>query len=125
MDTSASAQAATNDADRHAALNVGRLRLIAIIAPAVFAASLLVATAWFADDIPLPLLIGVGVLTSTAAAALFAGLVFDVVERSESSLVESNEQLAALHVAAMSIAEEYELAQLLQRFVDVSRQLTD
>jgi signal transduction histidine kinase len=98
---------------------------VAVVAPAVFTASLLASTAIFADDIPLPLLISTGVLASTAAAALFAAFVFDVIERGEASLVESNQQLAALRVAAMSIAEEYELGQLLQRFVDVSRELTN
>jgi signal transduction histidine kinase len=107
------------------ALDVRRLRLLAIVAPAAFTAVLLVATALFAGDIPLPILISVGVLTTTAAAMLFSGIVFDVVERSEASLVQSNDRLAALRVAAMSIAEEYELGQLLQRFVDVSRQLTN
>lgn len=105
--------------------DVKRLRLLAVIAPAAFTAALLVGTALFADDLPLPLLISIGVLASTAAAMLFSGIVFSVVERSEASLVESNEQLAALRVAAMSLAEEYELGQLLQRFVDVSRQLTN
>lgn len=106
-------------------LNVARLRFVAIVAPAAFAAALLIGTALFADEIPLPLLISVGVLTSTAAAMLFSGIVFDVVERSEATLVRSNEQLGALRVAAMSIAEEYELSHLLQRFVDVSRHLTN
>lgn len=105
-------------------LHVGRLRLAAVVAPAAFAATLLVGTAVFADDVPLPLLISAGVLASTAAAMLFSGIVFAVVERSEATLVQSNEQLAALRVAAMSIAEEYELGHLLQRFVDVGRQLT-
>jgi signal transduction histidine kinase len=123
VSSSADAASAATGEKPQSGLNVGRLRLVAIVAPALFTASLLVATAVFADDIPLPLLIGIGVLASTAAAALFAGIVFDVVERSEASLVESNEQLAALHVAAMSIAEEHELGQLLQRFVDVSREI--
>jgi signal transduction histidine kinase len=107
------------------AVDVGRLRLVAVVAPALFAAALLVGTALFADDVPLALLISVGVLVSTAAAALFSAIVFDVVERGEARLVQSNEQLSALQLAAMSIAEEYELEQLLQRFVDVSRQLTN
>jgi len=106
-------------------LAVGRLRLVAVVAPALFAGALLVGTALFSDDVPLVLLISVGVLVSTGAAALLSAIVFDVVERSEATLVESNNQLAALRVAAMSIAEEYELGQLLQRFVDVSRQLTN
>lgn len=106
-------------------LTVGRLRLMAVVAPALFAAALLAGTALFADDVPLALLIGVGVLVSTGAAALFSAIVFDVVERGEASLVESNNQLTALRGAAMSIAEEYELGQLLKRFVDVSRQLTN
>jgi signal transduction histidine kinase len=106
-------------------LDVRRLRLVAVVAPALFAAGLLVATAVLADDVPLALLIGVGILVSTAAAALFSGIVFDVIERSEGSLIQSNAQLAAFRVAAMSIAEEYELDQLLQRFVDISRQLTN
>ncbi len=106
-------------------LGVGRLRLVAVVAPAIFAAALLIGTAVFADDVPLALLISVGVLASTAAAALFSAIVFDVVERGEARLVQTNEQLAALQLAAMSIAEEYELGQLLQRFVDISRQLTN
>ena len=110
--------------DRNQGLDVGRLRLLAVIAPAAFTAALLVGTAIFADHVPLPLLISVGVLVSTAATALFSAIVFDVVERGEARLVRSNEQLSALQTAAMSIAEEYELAQLLLRFVEISRQLT-
>ncbi len=106
-------------------LDVRRLRLMAVVAPATFTAALLIGAGVLADDVPLALLISVGVLLATGAAALFSGIVFDVVERSEARLVESNEQLAAFRVAAMSIAEEYELSQLLQRFVDVSRQLTN
>lgn len=106
-------------------LDARRLRIVAVVAPASFAAALLTVAAVLADDVPLALLISVGVLTSTAAAALFSGIVFDVVERSEATLVQSNEQLAALRAAAMSIAEEYELGQLLRRFVDVSRELTN
>jgi signal transduction histidine kinase len=106
-------------------LNVRRLRLLAVVAPAAFAAGLLAAALVLSDEIPLPLVIGVGVLAATAAAALFSGIVFDVVERSETSLLKRNEQLAAFRVAAASIAHEYELSQLLQRFVDVSRQLTN
>ena len=112
-------------ADGGHGLDVGRLRLVSVVTPALFAAALLVGTALFADDVPLALLISVGVLTSTAAAALFSAIVFDVVERGEARLVQTNEQLAALQLAAMSIAEEYELSQLLQRFVDISRQLTN
>jgi signal transduction histidine kinase len=106
-------------------LAVGRLRLVAVVAPALFAAALLVGTAAFADDVPLALLISVGVLISTAAATLFSGIVFDVVERGEARLLQTNEQLSALRQAATSLAEEYELGQLLQRFVDISRQLTN
>jgi signal transduction histidine kinase len=105
-------------------LDVPRLRVVSIVAPATFVAGLLVAAVLLTDDVPLPLLISVGVLASTAAAALFSAIVFDVVERSESRLVESNQQLAAFRVAAMSLAQEYELGQMLQRFVDTSRQLT-
>ena len=125
MSSSTDAATPARNERRQSGLNLGRLRWIAIIAPALFTASLLAATAVFADDIPLAILIGLGVLASTAAAALFAGLVFDVIERGEANLVENNQQLAALRIAAMSIAEEYELRQLLQRFVDVSRELTN
>jgi signal transduction histidine kinase len=104
---------------------MARLRVVAVVAPAVFAAALLVGTAVIADDVPMPLLIGLGVLVSTAAAALFSGLVFDLVERGEADLVQNNEQLAGLQQAAMSIAGEYELSQLLPRFVEISRQLAN
>lgn len=106
-------------------LDMRRLRLIAIVAPAAFAAGLLGAALVLVDDVPLALLISIGVLAVMAAAALFSGFVFDVVERSESSLVQSNERLAAFRIAAMSLAREYELEQLLQRFVDISRNLAN
>jgi signal transduction histidine kinase len=105
-------------------LNVPRLRLIAVVAPAVFAAGLVAVAALLVEEVPLGLLIGLGLLAATAAAALFSGVVFDLIERSEYKLVQTNEQLAAFRVAAMTIAEEYQLGPLLQRFVDISRQLT-
>ena len=116
--TSAKAQAPNLGLDVH------RLRIIAIVAPAAFVGVLVSVMVVIADDVPLALLMGIGVLVSAAAAALFSALVFELVERSEASLVRSNEQLAAFRVAAMSIAREYELSPLLQRFVDISRELT-
>jgi signal transduction histidine kinase len=105
-------------------LDLGRLRWIAVVAPALFAAGLLAAAATVADDVSLPVLIAVGALAATAAAALFSGAIFGVIERSEAKLVERNQQLDAVRAAAMTLSGEYELRPLLQRFVDVSRELT-
>lgn len=116
-------QAQTDDASL--GVGVARLRLIAIVAPAVFVAALLTVTLVFLDELPLPLLVAMVVLAATAAAALFSGIVFDVVERGEARLRERNKHLTAVRGAAMSIAGEYQLDALLQRFVDISRELTN
>jgi len=104
---------------------VARLRLLAIVAPALFVAALLTVTLVFLEGLPLPVLVAIVVLAATAAAALFSGIVFDVVERGEARLRQQNERLTAVRAAAMSIAGEYQLDALLQRFVDVSRELTN
>jgi signal transduction histidine kinase len=106
-------------------LDVGRLRIAAIIAPALFISLLLVLAVVLVDRVPLMLLVSAGVLAAAAAAAIFSAVIFAVVERGEARIVESNERLSALRLAAMSIAGEYELSPLLQRFVDVSRQLAN
>ena len=101
-----------------------RLRLLSIVAPASFVATVIVATALLLEDVPAPLLLGLGILTVTAAAGLFSSVVFRLIEQSEAGLLDRNEQLAALQNAAMALAAEFDLRGLLQRFVERSREIT-
>ncbi len=109
---------------REPRLELNSLRLLSIIAPAVFVAGIIVLIIAFVDDVPLALLVSLAVLAVTAAATLFSAVVFHVIERSEAGLLERNQQLAAVQAAATSIAAEFDLHMLLQRFVDSSREIT-
>jgi signal transduction histidine kinase len=104
--------------------DLNRLRLLSIVAPALFVALAITLTALFADEVPVILLVGLVGLTVTAAASLFSAVVFHIIERSEAGLLERNEQLAAVQSAAMALAAEFDLSGLLQRFVERSREIT-
>lgn len=102
---------------------MNRLRVLSIVAPALFVAGVIALIVVFVDDIPVALLLGVSVLAVIAAASLFSAVVFDLIDRNEAGLVERNRELAAVQSAATSIAGEFQLEALLQRFVDLSREI--
>jgi signal transduction histidine kinase len=93
------------------------------VLPAAFVALVIAVVAVLADEVSTPLLVVVGALAALAAAALFSGIVFQLIERNEEDLVERNDQLDAVQSAAMSIAGEFELQHLLERFVERSREI--
>jgi signal transduction histidine kinase len=101
-----------------------RLRLTAIVAPAAFVAALFAAAVVLADDVPLALLVSLGVLTVAAGATLFSTLVFDTLQRSERLLRERNRQLASVQEAATELSSARELRALLQQFVELSMRIT-
>jgi signal transduction histidine kinase len=105
-------------------LEWNRLRVVAIVAPAAFVAAVIALTLALADDVHTVLLISLAILTVTAAASLFSALVFRVIEMSEARLVERNDQLAAVQEAAMSLSSAFSLDAILQRFVELSREIT-
>jgi len=105
-------------------VELNRLRLLAILAPAGFVAGVIVLTLALAEHVQVALLISIAVLAVTAAASLFSAIVFRVIETSEARLVDQNEQLSAVQEAATSLASEQNLGAILQRFVDLSREIT-
>ena len=105
-------------------VELNRLRVLSIVAPAAFVAAVISLTIALSDDVDAVLLISLVVLAVTAAASLFSALVFRVIEMSETRLVERNDQLAAVQEAAMSLSSEFSLEAILQRFVDLSRDIT-
>jgi signal transduction histidine kinase len=104
--------------------DLNRLRVLAILAPAAFVAGVIVLTIALAEHVELTLLIPVSVLVVTAAASLFSALVFRVIEMSETGLFERNEQLGAVQEAALSLSSEFQLDAILQRLVELSREIT-
>jgi len=102
-----------------------RLRAASVIAPALFVGVVIQLTVVLVDQVHPALLIAIAVLIVTAAAGLFSGIVFRVIEQSEVGLHERNRQLAALQSATLSLAPSAaRLPELLQRFVDLSRAIT-
>ena len=105
-------------------IELNRLRLLAIIAPAGFVAAVMALTVALVDHVQIALLVSIAIMTVTAAAALFSAIVFRVIETSEMRLVEQNDQLAEVQEAATSLSSEFSLDAILQRFVDLSREIT-
>ena len=115
---------ASHDLPVNAALR--QLRALTMIAPALFVAGV---------EIVVHLLIGdrmsteMGVIMTVAIAfvgsALFAVIIFNILKRIQSRLVQRNRQIAAVHSAGISLASEMMLEPLLLRFVDLAREITN
>ena len=105
--------------------NFPQMRLIAVLGPALYVAALFTLTVVFVDRVPLPLLISIGVLAVATGATAFSAALFQVIERSEDQLRERGRQLAAVQAAATELSSERQLGSLLERFVELSRSITD
>ncbi|MBI5880085.1 MAG: GAF domain-containing sensor histidine kinase [Chloroflexi bacterium] len=102
-----------------------RLKWIGILGPVIFWLLVLVSrtelfdeTRTLAGDIFALVVIGTG-------AAVFSTLIFRVVEQREAEIRRRTEQLRALHEAGLFLTTELDLAAVLQRVVDLSRQLVN
>ncbi len=103
-----------------------QLRRLTMIAPALFVAAVeIIVHLLIGDRMSEPL----GVITTIAivfaGSAFFAVMIFNILRRIQSRLVQRNRQIAAVHSAGISLASEMMLEPLLLRFVDLSREITN
>jgi len=98
------------------------LKWLGIILPVAFWIGVLFLRAALFDDAragDLFALISVGL-----GAIIFSAWVFGIIENREAEIRRRSEQLAALHNAALALTTELDLGNVLQKVVDLSRELT-
>ncbi|MCW5877893.1 MAG: GAF domain-containing protein [Anaerolineales bacterium] len=107
---------------RFGPMNNRQLRWLAVILPTLFLA--LVLYLRFRAPTEHELAANVyAILAVMLGAIIFSIFVFSAIERSQEALHETNSQLEALHQAALTLTTELDLQSVLQKVVDLSRQL--
>ena len=101
-----------------ASLRLPLLLVFATLATAVVALAVLMG-----NEIPTMLVISAAVLVAVGVIVLTT-FVFRIVERGEARLLERNRQLAAVQIAATTLSTERELRAILERTVELSREIT-
>jgi signal transduction histidine kinase len=99
------------------------VRWLGIILPLLFWSILLIVKQLLMGSALTPLDILVELGAVAVGSALFANLVANRLERHEAELTRRSAHLDALRNAALNLTSELELSQVLQRVVDLSRQL--
>ncbi|GAB4580579.1 MAG: hypothetical protein Fur0022_33210 [Anaerolineales bacterium] len=105
-------------------MNRKALKLLTIILPVVFFIGLIVVRASLSRT---PVVWGVEtllILISLLGILVFSAWVFGVIEKNELEVKTRSEQLAALHEAAISLTRELDLGMVLQKVVDLARELS-
>ncbi|MCB9135524.1 MAG: GAF domain-containing sensor histidine kinase [Anaerolineales bacterium] len=105
-------------------MNRNFLKFLTIILPVVFFVALIVVRSSLISS---PVLWGVEtiiIMVALLGIVLFSSWVFGVIERNEIDIKQQAEQLAALHEAAISLTRELDLTMVLQKVVDLARELS-
>jgi len=102
------------------------LRRLTIVAPVLFVAGVEVTLQVVLDGLVPPF--GALAITLSAViigAAAFSVFVFGILGRIQGRLLERNRQIAAVQTASVSLASDMTLEPLLQKFVDLAREITN
>jgi signal transduction histidine kinase len=100
-------------------------RLLTILAPIAFVAGLLVVERTVFDQLaPAPLSVAVTILIAAVAIVAFDHVITRRLDASQQRVIRQNRQLAALDEASVVIASELSLDRVLQRIVDIVRELS-
>lgn len=99
------------------------LRLPLLLTVATLVTAVIALAVVMGNRIPTALVISAAVLTAVGAIVVTTS-VFRLVEQGEARLLERNRQLAAVQVAATSLSTERELRAVLERTVELSREIT-
>lgn len=105
-------------------MNRNSLKFLTIFLPVIFFIALIVVRSSLASS---PVLWGVEtivIMMALLGIVLFSSWVFTVIEKNELDIKEQAEQLAALHEAAISLTRELDLTMVLQKVVDLARELS-
>lgn len=99
------------------------LRLPLLLVFATLATAVVALAVLMGNEIPTMLVISAAVLVAVGVIVLTT-FVFRLVERGEARILERNRQLAAVQVAATTLSTERELRAILERTVELSREIT-
>lgn len=99
------------------------LRLPLAVIVGLFVVGVITLTLLLGKQLPASLIISASVLFAVAII-MFTTLVFRMVERAEERLLARSRQLSAVQSAATALAGERELAPMLNRMVELSRDIT-
>ena len=100
-------------------------RLLTIVAPLAFVVGLIVLERTVLDQLlPLPLALGLTFSVAAAGVITFNAIVMRRLDASQQRVIRQNRQLAALDEASVVIASELSLDRVLQRIVDIVRELS-
>lgn len=100
-----------------------RLRWLAIFLPPAFWIGVLYVRSELFHETRTPEGDIFGVVLITLGAALFSIWIFNIVEEREAEIKLRSEQLRALHDAALTLTTELDLAAVLQKVVELAREL--
>ncbi len=100
------------------------LRRLTIVAPVVFVAAVEATLHVLLDGSPL-LALAITLLAVVIGAAAFSVFIFGILGRIQGRLLERNQQIAAVQSASISLASDMTLEPLLQKFVDLAREITN
>ena len=102
------------------------LRRLTMIAPVLFVAAVEIAVHMgLGDRMSQREAVATTIGVVLVGAALFSILIFGILRRIQSRLMQRNRQIAAVHSAGISLASEMMLEPLLLRFVDLAREITN
>ncbi|MEP7199916.1 MAG: GAF domain-containing protein, partial [Chloroflexota bacterium] len=111
-------------------MNIRRLRLLAIILPVGFWATVLVLRSVFFDEARSPIgdlfALGMAAVGATAFALWVFRVIADLIKREASARAETEAtvgQMRALYEANLTLTTEHELRIVLQKVVDLAREL--
>lgn len=99
------------------------LRWLTIILPVIFIGSMLVISNLFLIEGLTTVEVLVALLLVTVGAFLFSNWVFGLISQREMEIKRRANQLEALNIAALSLITELDLGVVLQKVVDLSREL--
>lgn len=102
-----------------------QLRWLGIVAPTLFWVLIIAIRAWWAPGDVSYLEIFFELIMLVVGCALFSSWVSNRFDRHDAEMLRRTEQLEALREATLSLTSELELSVVLQRVVDLSRDLAD
>lgn len=106
-------------------MNTRKLRLIAIFVPILFWIAILTVRLFIFRQSFLWEMEFVILLIYSIGAWFFSTWVFEVTEQREDEIRRRSQQLAALNEAALTLSKELELSKVLQKVVDLARDLVN
>lgn len=100
-------------------------RLLTILAPLAFVTSLILVERTILDEVlPAPVSVAVTIVVAAAGIVTFNHVISRRLDASQERIIRQNRQLAALDEASVVIASELSLDRVLQRIVDIVRELS-